>query len=435
MPDNPTIEELKELIMNNLDIIKDERVVFRSEVNTLTKFLSYKHIITMTGLRRSGKTYLMYYLIKKLLNEGKKVLYINFDDPIFYLSDYKVFNNIHSAFLELFNPTKKERVFFFFDEIQNIKGWERWLSSRYDFNIKFFVSGSNSRLLGKEYSHKLTGRHKNITVYPLSFMDVVRFHIKNFEKNQEYVKRIKSRIKTLLQEYLRYGGLPEVVFEGNKEVLSDYVNDIITKDIIVLNNVKYKEALKEVVKVLLTNISSLHTLNSLNKVLNSKNLNTIKNYVSYIENSFLIFTTKPYVYSVRKQQKQPFKVYAYDLGLRNTFSFDFSENKGKLMENLVAIELKRRNLEFYYWKSRENYEIDFVVKEKAKVKELIQVTGISSIEELDKREIRALLHGVKQLHCKNITVITDDLETEESFKWFGAKARFKFIPLWKWLLN
>ncbi len=427
-------EKIKSLILNNIKYIKKVKIHYRNEIEILRKFLKYKHIITLTGLRRSGKTYLMYYLIQKLMKKNKKVLYINFEDPIFFNADYKIFDEIYESFLELFNVSN-EKVFFFFDEIQNIKGWERWLTSRYDKNIKFFISGSNSKLLNQQYSHKLTGRHINFTIYPLSFRDIVKFKIKEFNDKSIYLDTVRAKIKRIFKDYITFGSLPEVIFENKKELLKQYLNDIIIKDVILLNNIRYKASVLEIAKHLLTNISSLHSLYSLNKFLTSKSINTIKNYLNYLEDAFILFRVNFFEYSIRKQQTKPFKIYAHDLGLRNVYSFNFSENLGKLLENAVAIELKRRDKEFYYYKTKEGYEVDFVVKEGLKVKQMIQVTAINDINELDNREIRGLLHAKYELMCDELLIITFDYEDEKEFKWFGKTGKIRFVPLWKWLLN
>ncbi len=276
----------KEIIATFLNEIKSKKVIARDEIGIVEDYLSSKHIVALSGVRRCGKTYIMFQMIKKLIEKSLNVAYINFEDPRFD-ENFEQLDIIYQAFLESYE--EKGKIYFFFDEIQNIKKWEKWMNSMYEKNIKFFVSGSNASLLAGEFSKSLSGRHKLVKLFPLDFRQVVSFKDSSLlEENKKYVTENKIKIKKLLAEYLNYGGFPEVVFSSTKDILKDYFDDIIAKDIISRHNLKFKQSLKELAVFLLTNISSLHSLYSLNNTIQARSINTIKNYLMFLEDAYLI---------------------------------------------------------------------------------------------------------------------------------------------------
>jgi len=421
----------REIIATSLNEIKSKKVVNRPEVSILDSYMDYRQIIALSGVRRCGKTYILFQLIKKLMDENKNVAYINFEDPRF---DDRVeqLDLIYKTFLEHFG--KEGRIYLFFDEVQNIKKWERWLAAMYEKDIKFFVSGSNASLLAGEFSKSLSGRHKLVKIYPLSFKQFVLFKdISLTDEKKWHITEEMSKIKRLLNEYLHYGGFPEVVFNGRKDILKDYFEDILTKDIISRHNIKFKQSLKELAFFLLTNVSSLHSLYSLNKRIQARSINTIKNYLMFLEDAYLLIKIPLFSFSLKKQLANPLKIYSIDVGMRNAVSFRFSEDMGKLYENATAIELIKRfgKESIFYWKSSKHKEVDFVLKQGLKIKQLIQVCYDLENIEAKKREIKTLLEASKELRCSNLLIITEDKEDEEKIK----GKTIKYIPLWKWLLE
>jgi len=238
-----------------------------------------------------------------------------------------------------------------------------------------------------------------------------------------------------LQEYLEIGGFPEA-YKFGKGMISKIYEDILTKDILLRYNISKKEEIKKLAKYLITNSSGEITYSKLARIFNIKHVSTISNWISYLENAFLIFRLERFDFKLKQQFIAPKKVYCIDSGLMNTIGFKFSENKGKVIENEVALELQRRkakenSFEIYYWKDYQQNEVDFVIKRDKKIESLIQVSYINSKEEIKEREINALLKASKELRCKNLIVITWDYETEEKFE----GEIIKFVPLWKWLLE
>jgi predicted AAA+ superfamily ATPase len=409
----------------------------REYINLCLDFLRPNVIVVITGVRRSGKSYLMRQVARELIERGIKkeeVIIVNFEDVRFTEFSTKLLDEIYETYLEVLKPTSKP--FIFLDEIHNIPKWERWVRTMHELNkAKIIISGSSSKLLAGELATVLTGRHLDIVVFPLSFKEFLLF--KNIEiKNELDLISKKIEIKRALNEYSEFGGFPEVILsEEKKQLLLKYFEDIITKDVEKRYKTRRGEKLRSLASFYLTNVSSPITFNSIADFLKISK-NTVEKFSNYLEEAYVVFFVKRFSFSFKEQEKSARKVYSIDVGLANAMGFRFSENKGKLMENLVAIEFIRKktlnpNLEIYYWKDYQQREVDFVLKEGLKVKQLIQVTYASSKDEVEKREIEALIKASKELKCKNLLVITWDYEDELK----AGNKKIAFIPLWKWLLE
>ncbi len=291
------------------------------------------------------------------------------------------------------------------------------------------------KLLSRELSTLLTGRHLDLVIFPLSFKEFLRFRNVDLSKIFEIVNK-EIEIKRLLREYIEFGSFPEVVLGGEKkQILLNYFEDILSKDIVRRFKIRKSKELVSLAKFYLGNISSLITFSSLERTLNIS-ADTVEKFSRYLENAFILFFLKRFSYKFREQEKSPRKVYAIDVGLANTIGFRFSQNMGRLAENLVFLELKRKemlvsNLEIYYWKDVNHREVDFLIKENLKVKQLIQVCWEVNRPETKNREIRALLKAMKEFNLEEGLIITDDYEAEENIK--GKKINY--IPLWKWYLK
>lgn len=388
-------------------------------------------IVCIKGVRRSGKSTILMQYIKSLIERGidpKQTLYVNFDDFRFFSElELELISDTVQAYLEVINP--KGIYYLFFDEMQRIKGWEYFVRSTYDRKkAKIFITGSSSKLMSKEFSTLLTGRHLDISIFPLSFQEFLSFKdvVVNKEDLLDLISK-KREIKVLLRDYLEYGGFPKVVLtEEKKEILKTYFDDIVTKDILERYRIRKANKLKALALYYATNISSLVSLNRIRKFLKIS-LDTVERFSSYLEEAYLSFFVRKFSYSLKEQEVNPRKVYWIDSGLRNALGFRFSQDIGKLYENLVFLELIRRGKEVYYWKNKE--ECDFLIKEE-KIKEVIQVCYSIENEEVRKRELNGLIEAMKKFNLRTGLVITEDYEAEEKF---GIR-RIKFVPLWKWLL-
>jgi len=404
-------------------IEKKERIIERELFIKSKKFLLYPNTLVITGIRRCGKSIFSYLLAKK-----KKFGYINFDDERLSETKTEDLNKILQAFYELYDDIE----YIILDEIQNVEKWELFVN-RLRRTKKVIVTGSNSELLSGELATHLTGRYIDIMLSPFSFREFLRFN--QMVELKAYTTKEKAKILKLLDKYLRLGGFPEVNKFG-KMILVRIYNDIITKDILLRRKIKKIEEIKKLAKYLITNFCQETTYSKLAKILSIKQVSTISNLISYLEQSFLIFKLERFSFKLKQQFIAPKKFYCIDSGIIDAIAFKFSGNIGYFMENSVAVELQRKKslnplTEIYYWKNHQQNEVDFVVKYGKKIKQLIQVTYASSKDEIKEREIKSLIKASIELKCNDLLIITSDYEEKEKIK----SKTIKFVPLWKWLLE
>lgn len=389
-----------------------------------------KKIITVAGPRRAGKTFYFYQLITEIKQRipFERILYINFEDDRILPLLLKDMNSLLEAYFELYPEIKENEFFLFLDEIQNIEGWEFFVRRIYDKeNVNIYITGSSSKLLSREIATSLRGRTLSYKIYPLSFKEFLRF--KGIEVMPDFAySKVRFKIKQLLTEYINFGGFPEVVL-GSQDlklsILRNYYDLVIYRDLVERFAIRNLRLLKDMVKFLLTNVSTLFSINAYYRSLWPQyhvSRETIQEYLSYLEEIELLHIVPMFSYSVKVQQVNPKKIYAIDNGLRNAVSFRFSRDEGRLVENLVFQQLMRLGFPIYYWKN--DGEVDFVVKENNKLKAI----NVSYGQVIDKREIKGLLefkNTFKKI-VKDLIIITRDLEKVED--------GIKYIPLWKWLL-
>lgn len=405
------------------DIDRKERFVLRESEKDASKFLRYPNILAVLGVRRCGKSIFSYMLTK-----GHDFGYINFDDERLIGISTGDLNGILEAFYELYGDVE----YIVLDEIQNVNGWELF-ANRLRRTNKVVITGSNSKLLTGELATHLTGRYIDIQLFPFSFREFLS--LKRFTLSKTYTTKEKARMLGLLNEYLKLGGLPEV-YKFGKKILPRIYNDIITKDIVLRYRIRKREELRKLARYLITNFAGEINYSKISRILDIKHVSTVSNWISYLEQAFLIIKLERFDFKLKQQFIAPKKVYCIDSGIMNSIGFSSSKNTGRIMENIVAVELQRkcavdRNLEIYYWKDHQQNEVDFILKKGPKVKQLIQVTYATGKEEVNERETRSLLKAAKELRCKNLLVITWDFSGKEKI----GKNEVTFIPLWTWLLQ
>lgn len=402
----------------------------------LEKMLKSGQIMLITGARRSGKSFLMRQLAKKITESGadkNQILIVNFEDPRFVDLTTDLLDQIFEVYQEFLQP--KSKPYIFLDEVQEIAGWEKWVRTMHELGkATIIISGSNAKLLSQELATVLSGRHLDLTVFPLSFREFLNF--KNLTAQNELDLLGKDiEIKSLLKEYLENGSFPKVTIVQEKEkILLAYFDDILNKDLIRRFRIRKGEKIKSLIKFYLSNISSLTTFSSAAKFLEIST-DTAEKFSSYLESAYMVFFLKRFSFAVKEQEKSSRKVYAIDTGLVNTVGFRFSGNFGKLAENIVFLQLKRQttldpNLEIYYWKDARNAETDFVVKEKSAIREIIQVCWNIDDPKTKKREIDSIVKAMANLKIEEGLIITEDYEGEEMI----GNKRIKFVTLRKWLL-
>jgi predicted AAA+ superfamily ATPase len=399
------------------------------------KYISSKlnKIVVLSGFRRVGKTYLLLNELKSLLKKYSKneVVYLNFEDERIPLKE----GFLSELIPEIIKVNGEIPKFLFLDEIQNFPDWSKWLRRVYDLypKIRFFVTGSSSKMSFNKIPTELRGRYLLNKIFPLSFKEFLKFKGVNEKINE-------NKLINLFESYLFYGGLPEIVLARKNEKLEiakSYYSSVVNRDLIETYSIKNKESMKAILNLLLdsTNYSYNKMYNSLKSLQYEIGKNTLIEYINFIEDSFFMFSIQMFSYKAKNRMQYPKKNYFIDNIFLSKISTNFSKNYGRLYENMVAINLLRREGEFFYWKNQKNEEVDFVVKKGAKVKELIQVSYDLKNENTLDREIRALLKASKELKCKNLIIINKDVEEILEKEWFGIRGKIKFIPLWKWCLE
>lgn len=387
-----------------------ERIVLRKMVEELR----IPHIKDIIGVRRCGKTVLMYQIISELIRQGvdpDNILYLNFDDP--ELSDME--SSIMTSL-----QIKPGISHVFLDEVQNIEGWERIIRVHYDRKRfkRIFVSGSSASLISRDIGRTLTGRHLTRNMAPFSFREYLS------ARDVDDPMNISSRERVIhhLEIYLRNGGFPETLDLddfASKSILVDLYNDILSRDIVSRFNAD-PAIVKSIGYYMMTNICANFSYNSIGRALNL-HYDTVKKYVPYFEEVFLLDIVPFFSWKIKVTLKKDMKCYCIDNGLRNAVSFKFSDDTGKLAENAVLVELRRRGEEVHFWQGKR--EVDFVVREGS----LITGINVTYTDEVHKREREALLEFREKYPNAKIMMITMDIdETDEN--------GIVYVPLWKWLL-
>lgn len=431
---------LKEILVSQKKVFLSKKDLFKREIlqNFYEKYNKQKEILIITGIRRAGKSSLMKLIWDEFKSKQSladdQLLYFNFEDERLVGFDRKDFDKLLEAYYQLNSLSSGEKIVLFLDEVQNIKYWEKWLSRLFEEGkYKIFVTGSNATLLSSEMSSALTGRNIPINLFPLSFYEYyVYFKNKPLDAKSIYDLEQKVDIKKALAEYVKLGGMPEYLKTESVELIQEYFRDILSRDIVNRYNIKYKQGLKELAHLLLSNIGQIYSLKNLSKTIEIKNIGTIKNYLQYFENSFLFFKAPLFSYSYKKQIYNPDKIYTADTAFFHNIAFRTSDNSGSVYENIVFLELIRNAAnEVFYYKTKENFEIDFAVKRKDKTLSLIQVCYQLNNDKIVEREERALVAGMEELGLREGIIISDDIEKVEK----RGNKKINYIPLWKWLLS
>lgn len=409
---------LRQVITDHQELFGKEGDLIDRNVN-LDYFLRGNEIVIISGIRRCGKSTLLKLISRDI--KGKK-LFINFDD--IRLTDFtkENFQDIEDISYELLGTGD---ITYFLDEIQNVPYWERWANNLYGKNRKVFVTGSNSKLLSSEISTYLTGRNKILRLFPFSFKEFLKLKgIDRYDANN-MPSGEKNRIFNLFMHYFEKGGFPLICRNEDIMLSKQYFEDILNKDILTRYHIRQIKEVKDLIIYLFSNAGKIYSYATLKKVTGIKSLSTIKNYIDYLRNVFLLHTIDRFDYSIKKQKASSSKPYIADNSFFKTVAFNFSENKGRRMENLVFLHLLRRNREVYY--HSEKKECDFVVREGNGIPEAIQVCFDLSDPNSRKREIEGLLEAMRRYGLKKGLILTWD--EEESMDNIEVK------PAWKWMLE
>lgn len=392
--------EILEQQKTSLDM--KEASMTRDKLNSLPDIDNFALILS--GVRRCGKSTLLHQLLKEKYTEA---LYINFDDPRLY--DFELTDFIK---LDQLIQQKENRILMF-DEIQIIKGWERYIRQKLDEGFKVFVTGSNASLLSKELGTSLTGRHITTELFPFSYNEFCRFKL--------YKKDAAS-----VQEYMTYGGFPEYVKTSLEETLASLLDDILIRDIAVRYNIRDIKGLKRLTIYLLSNIGNLTSAGKLREPSGINSKTTILEYISHLENSYLVSLVPMFDYSLKKQAVNPKKIYAIDMGLITANVSKTKKDIGHKLENMVYNSLRSQYKEIYYHKG--NSECDFITIDRGIITQAIQVCIYLDADNRA-REFAGLIDALKAYKLTKGTIIT--LDQEDTFEQDGYTI--EVIPSYKFL--
>src|SRR3989338_4124100 len=415
---------LKQVIIDQKQISLPQRLVARDI--DMKAIMAGSHIVVIAGIRRCGKSTLL-QLIRQELKESS--YYINFDDDRlvqFTISDCQ-------TLLELFMELYGEQRTFFFDEIQNIIGCERFVRRLHDNGNKIYLTGSNAVLFSKELGTRLTGRYVQIQLYPFSFKEYLNYH----RQSTLIKKNLKSNEKVELKRYFNHffleGGIPEYIQEHQIAHLQALYESIIYRDIIVRYHIENVHVFKELVYCLASNMGKEVSYNALRKQLNVASPSTISNYCDFLENSFLCFFINRFDFSLKKQMHYAKKIYFIDQALAKAVGFRMDEEKGRVLENIVFMELKRRNKEIYFHKDKK--ECDFLVKEGNKITEAIQVCYYLDSDKTKEREVGGLLEAMSLYKLKEGFILTENTFKTENITVDHQSYLIHILPVWYYSLK
>ena len=377
---------------------KRETGLERARLADVQQAAPLPHAVIVSGLRRVGKSTLLTQLAHQLGQD--RFYYVNFEDDRFLGFQADDATYLYQHLVELFG----ERRIFIVDEIQNVPGWERFVRRFMDLGLKFYITGSNAALLSRELGSRLTGRYVPVELFPFSF-DEYRLW-RGFDKPD--LARVTTvdagRLQGLLWDYLRQGGLPEPLKYPNLNLGRGLYEDVLYRDIASRYRLEAVRALKELAFYLMSNPARLVSYNKLKAQLQLGSVNTVKNYIEYLENSWLIFTVNVHDPSVKRQQIAPKKVYAVDTGLAQSVGYSSSPDTGHLLENAVFLALRRQTADIFYWSAPAGPKVDFYLPE---ARQLIQVAASVEQPATRERELRALIEAMQALRLKQSLLLTD----------------------------
>lgn len=411
------IEQREELLHKDLGVTRTKLAEINSYKNT-------PFPVVISGLRRAGKSTLLAQLAHAFYPDGE-YFYVNFEDERFLTFTVSDFTKLHELLIELFGNKK----IFLLDEIQNIEGWERFVNRMITGGYKFYITGSNASLLSKELGTKLTGRYIPCELFPFSFEEYLQFKQLFFPDMNRLTTVDKGELKQAFAEYLNKGGIPQALQYPELPIHKTLYDDILNRDIGARYKLTDTKPLRELTFYLLSNISALVSYNKMKSILQLGSVNTVSSYIGYLGTSWLLFAINRYAFSVKKQQIANKKVYCIDTGLTKSVAFSFSEDKGKFLENIVFLKLRRLyNEDIYYYKTEKDREVDFFLP---KNKTFIQVSQSIADKATREREVQSLVEAMKEVKGSTGFIVTED--EKETFSVSGAAI--SIIPVYEWLLS
>ncbi|MDO9254752.1 MAG: ATP-binding protein [Bacteroidales bacterium] len=382
--------------------------------------MSDNRVLVVTGMRRVGKS----TLVQQLMATVDTFCYFNFEDE--KLLDFTVdhFGELEETLIEVYGPAQ----YWFFDEIQNVKQFEIAIRRLQDSGKKIVLTGSNSSMLSMEFGSKLTGRYKQIELFPFSFSEYLRFRNVTFQEKDFYLPESKVMLKTYFMQWMEDGGLPEFLKYNDQEYVRTLFDNILYRDIIVRYGIRRHREFRELVQLLVSNISLPVTFSSLQRSIGFSNSDTVKEYMSYLSNAYVFFEMRQYHDSLKKQLRHPRKVFVNDIAFHNLVGFSNSQNLGRKLENAVYLALRRKSAELYSF--YEKGECDFILFDEQRKPMAIQVCyNLNSENEAREMDGLAVAMNFFNLSEGLILTLDQDFEIQKNGK------SIPVIPVWKWLIG
>ena len=413
---------LKQIILEQQEILhaQNKRYVQRYIAD---EWLQTSEILIISGIRRCGKSVLMQQIRDRLV---EKDFFFNFDDERLAYFKLDDFQKLQECFVELFG----EQHTYYFDEIQNIEGWERFVRRLYNAGNKIVITGSNARMLSRELGTHLTGRYIQVEIYPFSFQEYLAMNEIPVNAKTLYTTTGRATMVKSFVKYMECGGFPKFLQDGSVSYLTSLYESIIYRDILTRNGLTNEKEMLEMMFYLASNATKRVTYSSLGKVVGIQHPDTIKNYLEYIQQTYLIFQLFRYDPSVKKQMMSPKKIYFVDNAIIKRIGFNATENNGVFLENLVFIELKRRGWDVYYYADKK--ECDFIVRKGLHISDAYQVTLKMDSPQTREREIAGVREAMQAYSLSKGYILT--FEGKETIN-FDDGTIVEVVPVWEWILQ
>lgn len=377
-------------------------------------------VLALSGMRRTGKS----TLLQQLMSEVDNVAYFNFEDEKLLGFSVEHFGELEESLIEVYGPAH----YWFFDEIQNVGNFEVAVRRMQDSGKKMVITGSNSSMLSMEFGSKLTGRYKQLELFPFSFSEYLRFQNVSFEEKDFYLPEAKVMLKTWFTRWLEQGGLPEYLKYNDEQYVKTLFDNILYRDIIVRFGIRRHREFRELVQLLVSNLSLPVTFTSLQKSIGLSNADTVKEYMGYLSNAYMFYEMYQYHDSLKMQLRSPRKVYLNDVAFHNLVGFSSTPNQGRKLENAVFLALRRGTSEVYSFCGKG--ECDFIVFDKSRRVSALQVC-YQLTPENQTRELNGLSEAMLAFNLKDGLILTMDQEFEIPHN----GKNIPVLPVWKWMLT
>lgn len=367
------------------------------------------HALIISGIRRCGKSTLMLQMMNQMKNDS--ILYLNFESPLLYDFSLNDFSRL-DVIIE-----KKQAKVLFLDEVQLIDKWEIYVRQKLDEGLKVIVTGSNAALLSMELGSKLTGRHITRELFPFSYREFLTF--KKLSPSEES-----------LNQYLSKGGFPEYLKTEDEQQLTTLFDDIVMRDIVARYGIKDIKSLQRLATFLITNISNRITATKLKQPLSIGATSTILTWFSHLELSYLFAFVPMFSHSTKAQLINPKKVYAIDPGMLESISLKPDRDKGRRLENLIFLHLRRKYKEIYYLDHKGKGECDFLAFNRGAVQEIIQVCQELTPDNLE-REVKGITEATRFLDFQKGIIVT----LSQKDKIIHDKMEIEVVPAYEYLVR